>query len=85
MTMKMSISLIFIHIVLGTVRFGLYAHGVENEPHCLSRFDYDYKVQKKLIELENAYMELKSTNNELQKDVEKLKGSQGKLITYLID
>ena len=76
--MKIRFSLILIHIFLVTIELGLHAHDLGDEPQCYSRFDYDYKIQKKLIELENAYTELKTTNKELQKDVEMLKGGQGK-------
>ena len=36
-----------------------------NEPQCSSRFDYEYKVVQKLVDLENANKEQKQINEEL--------------------
>ena len=43
------------------------------EPHCYSRFDYEYKVVQKIVALENLCEEFKTTNNELRDEIQDLK------------
>ena len=37
----------------------------EEEPQCYSRFDFEYKTVQKLVALENAYSELKTTTDQV--------------------
>ena len=76
--MKISIIVSLTHLLLGTLSFGLQV----DEPQCYSRFDYDYKIVQKMNQLENVYTELEATNNDLRKEVEKLKKNQGKLYYF---
>ena len=46
---------------------------MNEEPVCLSRFDYDYKIVQKLVTLEKAYSELKEVNDLLQKEIGSMK------------
>ena len=87
-------------VVLVTVPIcNLYAEGFsENEHRCYSRFDYEYKVVEKLFECETAHKKqketiaelkdaleiVKRTSDNLQRDVDILKGSSpgGKLYIY---
>lgn len=43
------------------------------EPQCFSRFDYEFKVVQKLVELENMCSKLQEENEKLQQDVLRLK------------
>ena len=54
-----------------TITFGLPKQ--DDEPHCYSRFDYEFKVVQKLVALENAYSELQMTNGVLQSEIDDLK------------
>jgi len=51
---------------------------VQQEPTCLSRFDFDFKLLSKLVELENTQKQLQETINKQQTRIgdleEKLKG-----------
>lgn len=73
--------LLFLHLWTTNVR----SNGLENEePFCTSRFDYDYKMLKKLLTLEMEYdklkMELRESTNDMQKIEEKLKDETEKRI-----
>ena len=54
-----------------------------NEPQCLSRFDYDYKVLQKLVSLENSQTELQETIKQQENMISELKESmKGKLFYF---
>ena len=44
-----------------------------DEPQCLSRFDYDYKVLQKLVELENKQTQQQETIVQQQNELNKLR------------
>ena len=54
-----------------TITFGFPKQ--DDEPNCYSRFDYEFKVVQKLVAVENAYSELKTTNEVLQREIDNLK------------
>ena len=43
------------------------------EPHCYSRFDYEFKVVQKLVALEDTCSHLKTTTDNLKTEIDKLK------------
>ena len=47
--------------------------GADREPHCYSRFDYEYKVVQKIVALENKCSELQETNVELRTEIGSLR------------
>ena len=43
--------------------------GADREPHCYSRFDYEYKVVQKIVALENKCSELQEANADLRTEI----------------
>ena len=43
------------------------------EPHCYSRFDYEYKVVQKLVALEDSCSHLKTATDALKTEIDNLK------------
>ena len=57
-----------------------------DEPQCLSRFDYDYKVLQKLVALENQQTKQQETIVQQQNELNKLRrqiSSKGKSFVSL--
>lgn len=45
---------------------------LENEPACISRFDYDFKMLKKMVDIAKENEELRETVNNLKAKVEQI-------------
>ena len=55
------------------------------EPQCFSRFDYEFKVVQKLVELENICSKLQEENEKLQQDVLRLKSENSGKYTAVLN
>ena len=52
-------------VCLCFLRVGASSDNKLGEPHCFSRFDYEYKVLQKLIQLEEGHKKLEEANEDL--------------------
>lgn len=69
---KILLSALFL-LHLRKTNCGLHGQEGNHEPHCYSRFDYEYKVVQKLVLLETNNSKLQTENDRLQQEVEILK------------
>jgi len=69
-----------LHLVLTCF---LNGDGIRGEPVCTSRFDYEFKVLSKLVELETEQKRLQETVGAQQSRINELQEKHGMLITEL--
>ena len=68
----------FVFVSLLSVALAVSLSKLEQEPQCYSRFDYEYKVVQKLVDLENKQNRQKEDNAATQ---EMIKASEAELST----
>ena len=73
---KMALKLVFVSLL--SVALAVSLSKLEQEPQCYSRFDYEYKVVLKLVDLENKQNRQKEDNAATQ---EMIKASEAELST----
>ena len=76
---------ILIIFSLLTVAWAASLSKLEHEPQCYSRFDYEYKVVQKLVDLDNSQNEQKGNNAAQLDRIKAIESELEKINTTLVD